>query len=255
MKIRVIGCSGAELPGHKAPSFLLNDEIIFDAGSFTGVLDEKAQMRIKHIFITHAHLDHIASIPFLADNIIVSEKHNKVSLYSIPPVLKVIKEHLFNSAMWPDFTILPKPDNAILNLVKLSTGKAIRVNSYTITPYEVNHTVPAVGYLIQNRNGRRIFYTGDTGPTARTWEKLGSRKIDCLIIDVSFPNSLSGMALRSGHLTPELLMKEMARMKQAPVHICVTHVKPRYYMTIKDELKDLRIKNLRILRDGDTIKV
>jgi len=255
MKIRVIGCSGAEFPGHKTPSFLLNDEIIFDAGSFTGVLDEKAQMRIKHIFITHSHLDHIISIPFLADNIIVSEQQKKVSLYSIPPVIKMIKEHLFNSAMWPDFTIIPKPDDAILNLVKLSTGKSIRVNSYTITPYEVNHTVPAVGYLVQDDKGKRFFYTGDTGPTAKTWEKLSNKKIDCLIIDVSFPNSLSGMALRSGHLTPELLIKEMAKMQQKPEKVYITHLKPQYFRVIKEELKDLGIKNLRILEDGDTIRV
>jgi cAMP phosphodiesterase len=255
MKIKVIGCSGAEFPGHKTPSFLLDDEIIFDAGSFTGVLDEKAQMRIKHIFITHAHLDHIASIPFLADNIIVSERQNKVSLYSIPSVIRVIKEHLFNSAMWPDFTILPKPDNAILDLVKLSTGKPLRLNSYTITPHEVNHTVPAVGYLVQSSRGNRFFYTGDTGPSARTWEKLGNKKIDCLIIDVSFPNSLSAMALRSGHLTPELLSKEIVKMWQQPEQVCITHMKPQYFKIIRDELKDLGIKNLRILRDGDAIRV
>lgn len=255
MKIKVIGCSGAEFPGHKTPSFLLNDEIIFDAGSFTGVLDEKSQMKIKHIFITHAHLDHIASIPFLADNIIVSGQQKKVTIYSIPPVLKMIKEHLFNSAMWPDFTIIPKPDNAILKFVKISAGKAVRVNSYTVTPYEVNHTVPAVGYLVQDSRGKRFFYTGDTGPSAGTWKKLGNRKIDCLIIDVSFPNSLSGMALMSGHLTPELLAKEMARMQKRPVHICITHMKPQYLGTIGEELKDSHIKNLRVLKDGDTIKV
>ncbi|HZV47355.1 MAG TPA: 3',5'-cyclic-nucleotide phosphodiesterase [Thermodesulfovibrionales bacterium] len=255
MKIKVIGCSGAQFPGHKAPSFLLDDEIIFDAGSFTGVLDEKAQLRIKHIFITHAHLDHIMSIPFLADNIIVSKQQNKVSLYSIPPVLKMIKEHLFNSALWPDFTIIPKPDDAILNLVKLSAGKSIRVNSYTITPYEVNHTVPAVGYLVQDGRGKRFFYTGDTGPSAKTWEKLSNKKMNCLIIDVSFPNSLSGMALRSGHLTPELLIKEMAKMQQKPEKVCITHLKPQYFRAIKEELNDLGIKNLRILEDGDTIRV
>jgi len=255
MKIKVLGCSGAEIPGHKAPSFLLNDEIMFDAGSFTGVLDEKAQMRIKHIFITHAHLDHIASIPFLADNIIVSEQKKRVSVYSISPVLKVIKEHLFNSAMWPDFTIIPKPDNAILSLIKLSAGKVIHVNGYHVTPFEVNHTVPAVGYLVQDNRGKRLFYTGDTGPSARTWEKIGNRKIDCLIIDVSFPNAHSAMAMRSGHLTPELLLKEMARMQQRPQNLCITHIKPQYSSIIKDELKDLGIKNLRILKDGDTIRV
>jgi len=255
VKIRVIGCSGAELPGHRTPSFLIDEEILLDAGSFTAVLDQREQMRIKHIFITHAHLDHIVSIPFLADNIIVSEKQNRVSIYSIPPVLKMIKQHLFNSTLWPDFTIIPKPENAVLNLVKLSAGKPVRVNEYTITPYEVNHIVPAVGYLVQNRKGKRLFYTGDTGPSARTWEKLGNRRIDCLIIDVSFPNSLSGMALRSGHLTPELLMKEMARMQQKPVQICVTHLKPQYFKAIRDELRDLGLRNVRILKGGDTIKI
>lgn len=255
MKIRVIGCSGAVIPGHRAPSFLLDEEIVFDAGSFSDVLDEKAQMKIKHIFITHAHIDHLVSIPFFADNIIVSEQPKRVSIYSISPVLKVIKEHLFNTALWPDFTIIPKPENAILNLAKLTAGKSIRVNSYSVTPYEVNHIVPAVGYLIQDRRGKRVFYTGDTGPSAQTWEKLGNRKIDCLIIDVSFPNSLSGMALRSGHLTPELLMKEIGRMRQKPIQICATHLKPQYLGTLREELKEIGIKNLRVLKDGDTIKV
>ena len=79
MKIRVIGCSGAELPGHNAPGFLLDDEIIFDAGSITSVLTAKEQLRIKHIFITHAHLDHIRSIPFLADNIIIKNRSSEIN--------------------------------------------------------------------------------------------------------------------------------------------------------------------------------
>jgi ribonuclease BN (tRNA processing enzyme) len=119
----------------------------------------------------------------------------------------------------------------------------------------MNHSVPAVGYLVQDSRGKKLFYTGDTGPSARTWEKLGNKKIDCLIIDVSFPNSLSGMALRSSHMTPELLVKEIAKMQQKPDQLCITHLKPQYLKIIKDELKDLGIKNLRILKDGDTIRV
>ncbi len=153
------------------------------------------------------------------------------------------------------FTILPKPDDAILNLVKLSTGKSIRVNSYTITPYEVNHTVSAVGYLVEDGKSRIFFYTGDTGPSARTWEKLGNKKLNCLIIDVSFPNALSAMALRSGHLTPELLVKELAKIQQKPEQLCITHLKPQYQGIIKNELKKLSLMHMRILKDGDTIRV
>jgi cAMP phosphodiesterase len=255
MKIEVIGCSGAEMPGHNAPAFLLDNEILFDAGSLTGVLDEKAQLRIKNIFITHAHLDHIRSIPFLADNIVVGKNNSKVTIFSISPVIKTIKKHLFNSAVWPDFTIIPAPHNAILNLVELKVGQSIKINGYTVIPYKVSHTVPAVGYLVEDGKGRRIFYTGDTGPSPNTWKKLMNEKIHCLIIDVSFPSSMKELALRTAHLTPDLLKAELAKIRPLPGRIFITHAKPQYFKTIKRELEGLKLRNIRILKDGDVVRV
>jgi ribonuclease BN (tRNA processing enzyme) len=255
MKINVIGCSGAEFPGHNAPAFLLDEELLFDAGSLTSTLNEKEQLKIRNIFITHAHLDHIRSIPFLADNIVVGKKHNKITLFSISPVIKTIKKHLFNSAVWPDFTIIPNPGDAILNLVALRAAEPIIVDGYTITPYKVNHTVPAVGYLVENIQGKRFFYTGDTGPTPGTWKKMKSKKLDCLIIDVSFPNSMRELAIKTGHLTPELLKDELATINPGPGHVYITHPKPQYLNTIKKQLAALRMKNLTMLKDGDTIRV
>ncbi|MEW6585017.1 MAG: 3',5'-cyclic-nucleotide phosphodiesterase [Nitrospirota bacterium] len=255
MKIRVIGCSGAEFPGHNAPSFLLDEETVFDAGSITSVLDVKAQLRIKNIFITHAHLDHVLSIPFLADNIIVGNEQHHVNIYSIAPVISTIKSHLFNSAMWPDFTIIPNPRDAILNLVVLRAGKSLGINDYLVTPYRVNHTVPAVGYLVEDRRGKRFFYTGDAGPSGRTWGKIGEKQINALIIDVSFPNSLRELAIMTGHLTPELLRQELSKMKHEPGRVYITHLKPQYFRTIKSELLKLRIKKLTILKEGDTIRI
>lgn len=255
MKIKVIGCSGAEFPGHKTPSFLFDDEIIFDAGSFTGVLDEKAQMRIRHVFITHAHLDHIRSIPFLADNITAGKNRHEITIVSISSVVKTIKRHLFNSSVWPDFSIIPNPDNAILNFMELKAGESIAINDYVITPYKVNHTVPAVGYLVEDKKERRFFYTGDTGPSNETWEKIGDKQIHCLIIDVSFPNSMKGMAIRTGHLTPSLLKEELLKIRRTPENIYITHIKPQYFKTIKTELQGLKMKNLKLLRDGETVRI
>jgi ribonuclease BN (tRNA processing enzyme) len=255
MKIKVIGCSGAEFPGHNAPGFLLNDEILFDAGSFTSVMNEKAQFKLRNIFITHAHIDHIRSIPFLADNIVMGKKQIKIRIFSISPVIKTIKRHLFNDAVWPDFTIIPNPTDAILNLVNLKVAEPIDINSYTITPYKVNHTVPAVGYLTEDTKGKSFFYTGDMGPSPQTWERMNSKRLHCLIIDVSFPNSMNELAKKTGHLTPELLREELLTMKQLPENVCITHPKPQYFKTIKKELDRLGMRNLRILKEGETIKV
>ena len=254
MKIKVIGCSGAELPGHHTPAFLLNEDILFDAGSFTNVLNEKEQLKIKNIFITHAHLDHLRGIPFLADNIIMRNMNQRVNVFSIAPVLRTIKRHLFNSSIWPDFTIIPHPDNPILNLIKLRVGKPIEVSNYVITPYAVNHVVPAVGYLVEDRS-RTLFYTGDMAPSNMTWQNIGKKKIHCLIIDVSFPNNMEETAIRSGHLTSNLLEKELMKMHCKPGKICITHVKPQYLKQIRNELEGLKIKNLLLLRAGDTIRI
>lgn len=255
MKIKVLGCSGAEFPGHNPPGFLLDDEILFDAGSLTNVLDGSGQHKVKNIFITHAHLDHIRGIPFLADNLLIENKGYKVNIISIPRVIKTIRENLLNGQVWPDFTIIPDPKNGVLQFVELREGRAIEVNGYSIIPYKVNHSVPAVGYLVEDRGGKRFFYTGDTGPTTATWKKIGERKIHCIIIEVSFPNKMKETALLTGHLTSQLLREELSKMKHLPDGIYVTHTKPQYFKTIRSELKDLDIGNLRLLKDGQTIRI
>lgn len=255
MKIKVLGCSGAEFPGHNTPGFLLDDEILFDAGSITNVLEGKNQWKIRNIFITHSHLDHIKGIPFLADNIIANNKKHKVNVISIPPVIKTIRENLLNGHLWPDFTIIPDRKNGVLRFVRLSDGKSIRIDDYLITPYKVNHSVPATGYYIEGPGKKSFFYSGDTGPTDSTWKKIGDRQIDCLIIEASFPNSMEKTALLTGHLTADLLKKELSKIKRLPSRILITHAKPQYFKTIRKELDQIRVKGLRLLKEGEIISL
>ncbi len=255
MKIRVLGCSGAEFPGHNPPGFLLDNEILFDAGSLTNVLDENAQHKIGNIFITHAHLDHIRGISFLADNIIVAKRKQRVNIISIPSVLNTIKKNLLNDSLWPDFTMIPDYENAVLRYRAVKAGSSLRIGDYKISLHKVNHSVPAVGYLVEGGNKKRFFYTGDTGPTGSTWEKIGDRKLNCLIIETSFPNKMRDMAVLTGHLTPQLLKEEIMKIKQMPEHIYITHPKPQHFKVIKAELERLKIKNLKLLKDGDIIRI
>ncbi len=255
MKIDVLGCSGAEFPGHNPAGFLLDGKILFDAGTLTNVLDRKAQSKITDIFITHAHLDHIRDISFLADNIIVEKRKQRVNIISIPSVIRNIREHLLNNSLWPDFSMIPDYENAVLRYVTVREGRPLNVNGCRISAYKVNHSVPAVGYLVEDRNNRRFFYTGDTGPADATWKKIGDRKLDCLIIEVSFPNRMSEMAAITGHLTPRLLKEEICKIKQMPDRIYITHLKAQHLKTIKAEIAKLSMKNLKLLKDGDVISV
>lgn len=255
MKIKVLGCSGATFPDHRPPGFLLDDRILFDAGSLTDVLNESAQMKIEHIFITHAHLDHILGIPFLADNVLNGRKGHSVNVFSIPSVIKTIKKNLLNSSVWPDFTVIPDSRRAILNLVALKTTTSIRVDEYQITPYHVNHSVPAVGYLVEDKQKRRFFYTGDTGPSEATWRKIGQQQVHGLIIEVSLPNSMGDMAIKTGHLTSRLFRDELLKIRKMPERIYITHPKPQYFNTIKAELQSLHLSHLSMLREGQTIQI
>ena len=255
MRIRVLGCSGVEGPGHRPPSLLLSGKIAFDAGSLTNILPTKDLFKIQHIFITHTHLDHIMGIPFLADHLMFSEKRHKVSIIGIPAVIGAIRRNLLDGSIWPDFTAIPDSHEAILELKELEPGRSIKIGVYTITPYKVNHPVPAAGYLVEDERERRFFYTGDTGPSDATWEEIGEKQIHCLIIDVSFPSHMEEIAIKTGHLTPRLLKEELLKMKRSPKRIYVIHIKSQYFKLIKKELEELETKNLALLKEGDIIRL
>ena len=137
----------------------------------------------------------------------------------------------------------------------MKEGIPDRNGKYTVTPYRVTHTVPAVGFLVEDGRGHTLFYTGDTGPTDGTWEKIGKRKLDALIIDVSFPDAQEELAIRTGHLTPRLLRAELSKMALPPGRVFVTHTKPRYRRAIEREIRKMKVDGMRLLGDGETIPV
>src|SRR5687767_15813201 len=65
MRIRVLGCSGGIGGGLRTTALLVDDDILIDAGTGVGDLSLASLAKIDHIFVTHSHLDHVASIPFL----------------------------------------------------------------------------------------------------------------------------------------------------------------------------------------------
>jgi ribonuclease BN (tRNA processing enzyme) len=247
MKLRVLGSAGAEFPGFRPPAFLVDDHLLLDAGTIGSVLSEEEQWGLRNILITHSHLDHIRGIPALADNIIIKNLAHTVVVHSTPEVITALRDHLFNNVIWPDFTRIPSPDRPVLTFKEIAVGQEFGVAGYSVRAVRVNHTVPAVGYIIA-KDGRTLAYTGDTGPTEEIWRHVAG--IDALIVEVSFPDSMEDLALLTRHLTCSLLKVELEKIVQLPRRILITHPKPQYYDTIRSEIAGLGIGEIELLHDG-----
>lgn len=252
MQLRVLGCSGAEFPGHNPTAFLLDDSLLLDAGTVGSVLAEEEQWRIREILVSHPHLDHIRGIPLLADNIVVKGLDHRIDLISTGEILAVIRAHLLNGVIWPDFTAIPSPEAPVLSCTEITPEREFAVEGFRVTAYRVNHAVPAVGYRI-TKGAATLLYTGDTGPTERIWEMAG--EISALLVEVSFPDDMEQTALLTGHLTPRLLAGELAKLGKLPPRILVTHLKPQYYHRIKAEIAALPIAGIELLRNGEVYEL
>lgn len=252
MKLRVLGCAGAELPDFRPPAFLLDGQLLLDAGTIGSVLDEDEQWNIHTIFITHSHLDHIRSIPALADNIIILNQTHTVSVMGTVEVIAAIRNHLFNDTIWPDFTKIPSAENPVIAFTTIAPYREYSVKGYSITAIPVNHTVPTVGYIVKSGD-KTIVYTGDTGPTEEIWTYCSG--VDALIVEVSFPDSMKELAQLTKHLTASMLMDELEKIDILPKRIFITHPKPQYYERILKEVKEMLIEGVELLRDGSVYEI
>jgi cAMP phosphodiesterase len=250
MEIRILGCYGGELPGYPLCSFAIDKKLLLDAGAVTSVLRLSAQRRISDILVTHTHLDHIKDIPFLAANLVGGQVSRPVNIISTRQIIKSIQTHLFNDALWPDFTALPSVDSPVLKFIPVEPGVDFAVDDFMVRAIPVNHAVPAVGYIV--RKGRSaILYAGDTGPTERIWEEANRLEdLKAVIVEISFPNRLGAAAVDSGHMTPRTLKRELKKLHRRDIPILLAHMKPQYLNLLRNEIRQLGRSQISLLRPG-----
>ena len=94
MKIRVLGCFGSRIPGRFTSSLLVDEKFLLDAGTISSALSQEEQLALEGIVLTHAHMDHIVDLAFLADNIFGRPESMKI--WAPAPVLEAVQNHLFN---------------------------------------------------------------------------------------------------------------------------------------------------------------
>jgi ribonuclease BN (tRNA processing enzyme) len=254
MKLRVLGCHGAELGGHNACGFLINESVLLDAGTVGRSLSLIEQSRIRYILLSHIHMDHIKGLSALSENRIPDNERNPVVIISLEEVLEGLERWVFNDQLWPNFTQLPSSRDPVFRLQPLKEGASIEIEGLEIKAFSVNHIVPCAGFVVRQNNAS-FLYSGDTGETDQLWKAAAADPtLKAAFIETTFPNALEDLAIRSRHLTPRLLRQEFDKIGKPDLPVYAYHMKPRYLSTIKRELADLRIQNLSVLEDKSVIE-
>lgn len=253
MEWRILGSYGGSSPTCRMTSFLINGHLALDAGSITQALTLPEQRQIDRIVVTHSHLDHTASIPFLVENTF-GEKHGGLEILVTPQVMQTVKLHLFNNDTWPDFTRIPNDFLPALRLRQIEPRLPVAINGLRLTPIPVRHIVPTHGYVVEDSDGAVIF-TSDTGPTEEIWEVANQTpRLRALIVEVSFPSRLQSVADVSLHLTPTTLATELGKLtRRIPIYLY--HLKPSCLEELRDELAGTRFPHpVEELRQDDTYR-
>jgi ribonuclease BN (tRNA processing enzyme) len=224
MRLRVLGCSGGVSAGLRTTSLLIDHDILIDAGSGVGDLNLDEMAGIKHIFLTHSHLDHIGFIPLLLDSVF-ERLADPIVVHGLPETLRALREHIFNWVVWPDFSVLPDAEHPVVRYREMEPGQPFESAGRALNMVRVNHAVPAVGYVIECTGGV-IAFSGDTTSNDHFWAALnGLARLDVLIVETAFSDKDLAISRLARHYCPSLLRQDMAKLHHTP-QIYITHNKP-----------------------------
>jgi cAMP phosphodiesterase len=221
--------------------------------TFTVPADVVLRKYIKGYFISHAHLDHLAGM------VINSPDDTTKNIYGLKSTLETIKTHYFTWESWANFADdgdAPQLKKYRYQLLEPGTETAIANTEMQVQVFPLSHSnLTSTAFLVRNKDCY-VLYLGDTGADEieksqnlhNLWAAVAQlvkvKKLKAIMIEVSFPNEQPDKSL-FGHLTPRLLMNEMAELGKLSgvslngLNVIVTHLKPPYksIAQIKAQLK------------------
>jgi ribonuclease BN (tRNA processing enzyme) len=250
MKVRMLGCSGGIGAGLRTTSILVDDDILIDTGTGVGELTLKELRAVRHVFMTHSHLDHSGGLPLLIDTIF-EVLSDPLTVYGRSETVEALKNHIFNWVLWPDFSVLPNAAKPCMRYDVMALGSTRTVGARTVRIVEVNHTVPGAGYIIES-GGKVFAFSGDTAANDAFWTALNALpRVDVLVVETAFANANEELAWLSRHYCPKTLAIDLAKLKHDP-QIWITHLKPGAEDAIFHEIEQaIPGRRLHRLRGGE----
>jgi ribonuclease BN (tRNA processing enzyme) len=253
MQIRILGCSGGIGGNLRTTSMLLDNDVLVDAGTGVGDLSITELLKVDHVFITHSHLDHVTSLPFLVDTV-GPMRETAITVHCTEATRKILQDHIFNWKIWPDFSEIPSKASPYLRYSTFAVGDRIDLDGRKICILPANHVVPAVGFQFDSGAASLVF-TGDTTVNDALWTEVNNiENLRYLIIETAFPNMEKELAIASKHLCPSMLAEELAKLQRS-TRVFVTHLKPGAGTLTMQEVEECAERyNPRMLSNGQVFK-
>lgn len=229
--------------------FLIDEQVAIDAGSIALAITPQQRKTVRDIIVTHPHMDHIASLPIFIDDLFETLK-SPVRIYATPEVIDLMERDIFNWNVYPRFSELKNEFGPVMEYVPIPMGEEFKVAHLTVTAVAVNHIVPTVGLVVSDGNST-VAFSSDTSETDELWNVINRfPRIEALLIEASFPNSMASLAEVSRHYTPASLQRDLRKLSHNDLDILAVHIKPAYRQMVIDELKALNIPKLGVMESG-----
>lgn len=258
MEIEVLGCcSGFCAHSSGTSSLLVDTNHVLDCGSGLHNLELARLQKINSVTITHSHLDHILFLPLLVDMNYPLYEKSPLQVYGPVETIKILKEHIFNDKIWPDFTKIPSKDSPAVELIPLEFNTPIELQNYGLELIEVNHTVPAAAIKLTSDNGKSLLFSGDTASNKNIWRSLEKDpNIKALVVECTFVDEQFQLAELSKHYCPKTLAADINNRNRSDCDVYLTHMRVGQEERLLSELKQqCNKKNISYLKQGKIIKI
>lgn len=216
MKLVLLGTAGYHPTDRRQTACLMLPEfgVVLDAGTAMYRIRNLLTTPQLDIFLTHAHLDHIAGLTFLLD-VLWEKRMDRVTIHAEGDKLQAIDKHLLDELIFP--VKLPYEMRPLAEKCALAGGGTLRHFSLT-------HPGGSVGFRL-DWPGHSLAYVTDTttpGATASYIDQI--RNVDLLVHECNFRDGMEEMAELTGHscATPVAQTAKAAGVKR----LVLTHFNP-----------------------------
>lgn len=154
-KIHTLGCGSAKPTVHHQPSSTVVEHhgtlYMVDCGEGAQLQFQKQRLkfnRLRHIFITHLHGDHVLGLPGLISTMALGGKEGKLTVHTFDDGKEILQKIL-------EYFSRDLPFELEWNVITPESGIILDTGAMTISTVPLQHRVPDVGYIFREHEPLR----------------------------------------------------------------------------------------------------